>query len=126
MTPKGTDLPETSQEEFVTPKVTDLLEKMQKGPVTTAKELATTTKDVVEKSTEKIVKTEKKAIPEEVEEAVFWSLDDDEGDSTLMWGADSVLKEQEMLLLVLLMGCLSQTIPQMITQTEPPKPKRQS
>ena len=57
-------------------------------------------------------------------------LDDDEGDSAPMWGADveeSVLKEQEMILLDNPTGFLPQTIPQTtIIQTEPPKPKRQS
>ena len=109
MTPKATDLPE--------PKATDLPETIQK--------------EVVEKSTEKgvqeIVKTEKKVTPEET---VLLDLDaEDEGDNTLMWGADvedSVLKEQEMLLLDNPTGVLPQTIPQLITQREPPKPKRQS
>ena len=120
VTPKATDVPETSQKESVTPKATDLLE-----PKAT---------EVVEESTEKgvqkIVKTEKKVIPEEEEEeAVLLDLADDEGDNTLMWGADvedSVLKEQEMILLDNPTGVLPQTIPQTITQTEPPKPKRQS
>ena len=109
MTPKATDLPE--------PKATDLPETIQK--------------EVVEKSTEKgvqeIVKTEKKVTPEET---VLLDLDaEEEGDNTLMWGADvedSVLKEQEMLLLDNPTGVLPQTIPQLITQREPPKPKRQS
>ena len=59
-------------------------------------------------------------IPEEVEEAVLLDLDDDEeGDSTLMWGADvedSVLKEQEMLLLGNPSGVLPQTIPQILSR----------
>ena len=109
VTPKGTDVPETSQKESVTPKGTDLPEP---------------------KATEKIVKTEKKVTPEEEEEAVLLDLADDEGDSALMWGADveeSVLKEQEMILLDNPTGVLPQTIPQTtIIQTEPPKPKRQS
>ena len=82
MTLKATDVPE--------PKATDLPETIQK--------------EVVEKSTEKgvqeIVKTEKKVTPEET---VLLDLDaEEEGDNTPMWGAvveDSVLKEQEMLLL---------------------------
>ena len=120
VTPEATDLPETSQKEFMTPKGTDLPE-----PKAT---------EVVEESTEKgvqkIVKTEKNLTPEEEEEAVLLDLADDEGDSALMWGADveeSVLKEQEMILLDNPTGVLPQTIPQTtIIQTEPPKPKRQS
>ena len=108
MTPKATDLPE--------PKATDLPETIQK--------------EVVEKSTEKgvqeIVKTEKKVTPEET---VLLEFDaEEEGDNTLMWGADvedGVLKEQEMLLLDNPTRVLPQTIPQLITQREPPKPKRQ-
>ena len=131
VTPKATDLPETSQKESMTPKATDLPEpKATDLPETIQKE-------VVEKSTEKgvqkIIKTEKKVIPEddeEAEEAVLLDLDaDEEGDNTLMWGTDvedSVLKEQEMILLDNPTGVLPQTIPQMITQTEPPKAKRQS
>ena len=125
VTPKATDPPETSQKESVTPKATVLPEpKATDLPETIQKE-------VVEKSTEKgvqeIVKTEKKVTPEE---AVLLDFDaEEEGDNTLMWGADvedSVLKEQEMLLLDNPTGVLPQTIPQLITQTEPPKPKRQS
>ena len=125
VTPKATDLLETSQKESVTPKATDLPEpKATDLPETIQKE-------VVEKSTEKgvqeIVKTEKKVTPEE---AVLLDLDaEEEGDNTLMWGADvedSVLKEQEMLLLDNPTGVLPQTIPQLITQGEPPKPKHQS
>ena len=122
-TPKVTDLPETRQNVVETSTETVTKEVVEKSTEAVTK--------VVEKSTEKIVKKEK-VIPEteEEEEAVLLDLDDEEGgDSTLMWGADvedSVLKEQEMLLLGNPSGVLPQTIPQMITQTEPPKPKRQS